>query len=85
MMCAVNDDVPPPYELELAWQCMRWGALPCVGGLEDQPAGLMRMLTIVANVYDSFKEFMGVAPGLKAEWVEKNPAKWQLICEVELL
>jgi hypothetical protein len=45
----------PPSELELAQTCRRWNCLPNEGGLLDQPAGLMRRMTIAENIYNTFR------------------------------
>lgn len=44
----------PPPELELAFSCHRWNTLPEAGGLLDQPAGMMRRMSIVENIYNAF-------------------------------
>lgn len=44
---------PPPPELELAWQCERWRAMPDAGGLLDQDNGLMRKMTIYSNIFNT--------------------------------
>jgi hypothetical protein len=45
----------PPPGLSLALSCRRWNSLPEAGGLLDQPAGLLRRLSIVENVYNCFR------------------------------
>ena len=52
---AQDSKVPPPPELELAFTCHRWNSLPESGGVLDQPAGLLRRMSAVENIYNSFK------------------------------
>ena len=61
----------PPPDLSLALSCRRWNSLPLSGGLLDQPAGLMRRLAIVENIYNAFRS-MKQADDL-GEWGDKNP------------
>ena len=42
----------PPAELELAWRCQSWGALPEGGGMFDQDHILMQRMTSLSNVYN---------------------------------
>jgi len=46
---------PPPFELELAWQCKQFNCLPYSGGLLDQPAGLVKRMAIAYNVWEAIK------------------------------
>ncbi len=39
----------------MAWQSERWATLPEGGGLLDQPAGLIALMTASVNVYNAFK------------------------------
>lgn len=48
---AANHGSPPPPELVLAWRCERWQSLPDAGGLLDQDARRMRIMTQLLNVY----------------------------------
>lgn len=50
-MACIDDDEPPPPELNLAWQCEHWKALPDAGGLFDQDQRLMRRMTGTLNIY----------------------------------
>ena len=43
----------PPADLQLAWKCQKWGALPCGGGMYDQPFVTMQNMTVLSNVYDT--------------------------------
>jgi len=44
---------PPPADLQLAWQCHQWGALPNGGGLYDQPYQTMQNMSAQLNVYNT--------------------------------
>lgn len=70
----------PPPELGLALSCHRWNSLPEAGGLLDQPAGLMRRLAIVENIYNTFKALK--ASNNYAEFGDKNPGAVKLIEEI---
>lgn len=65
----------------MAKHCRRWNSLPLAGGLLDQPAGLLDRMAIAENAYDTGRSFAAIRPGKGAEWVEANPAGWDLICE----
>lgn len=52
-MACVDDDGPPPPELELSWQCKRWSTLPDDGNLYRQDAALMYRMAALSNVYDA--------------------------------
>lgn len=41
----------PPPELQMAWRCERWNALPDAGGIYDQDAQLMTRMDALQNVY----------------------------------
>ncbi|MBU2249813.1 MAG: hypothetical protein KKD77_23905 [Gammaproteobacteria bacterium] len=73
----------PPPELELAFQCRRWTSLPEAGGLLDQPAGLMRRMTILENIYNAFRG-KEEANNL-AEWGEKNPQAVKILDSIYAL
>jgi hypothetical protein len=49
----VDEDGPPPPELELAWQCQRWHCLPSSGALLDQDARTMYRMAALLNVNDA--------------------------------
>ena len=46
-----------PRLLELALECEEYQSLPYSGGVMDQPAGLLRKLRQVGNVYRAFREY----------------------------
>ena len=76
-------DVPPPPELELAWQIERYGTLPKPGGLEDQPAGLLRRCSIALNVYEAFRSRRAEGSGDWPAWVRTHPQHAKLIAMVD--
>ena len=70
----------PPPDLALAFSCRRWGCLPEAGGLLDQPAGLIRRMSIAENVYNVLR---GMAESDNwAEYFQKNPQAEKLYKQV---
>lgn len=47
-----HDAAPPPFMLELGWQCERWHTLPDAGGILDQDHFLLKEITASVNVYN---------------------------------
>ena len=70
----------PPMELQYAWQCSDYSALPNAGGLRDQPVSLMNGMTACLNVWSAMKEYL--QNNQTTEWVRKNPEKWKVIVAV---
>ena len=50
---ASREDKEPPPILNLYWQCMKWGALPKVGGMNDQDYRTIFKMNILSRVYDA--------------------------------
>jgi hypothetical protein len=46
---------PPPADLQLAWQCKRWNALPDAGGINDQYYATLRSMAILSNIYETIE------------------------------
>lgn len=66
----------------MAWYCRRYRALPEAGGIYDQPARLLRSMTIAANVYDLIEEFNHLKPGTAAEWANRHPQAWAAVARI---
>ena len=66
--------------LSLAWQSKSWNVLPNPGGLLDQPAGMVRRMTVLNNVYEAVKAFR--AARNVAEWCDQYPDAWNLVQHV---
>lgn len=49
---AENNGDPPP-ELEMAWDAKAYSIPPSTGGRSDQPAGLLRKMRVLSNIYDA--------------------------------
>lgn len=77
--CAEND-APPPRELVLYWRCKRFSALPCAGGVLDQPAGLLARVETAGTVYETMRSFLSSES--RAQWASDNPEGWRVISEV---
>lgn len=75
------DNHPPPPELTLTFQSMRWGDLPDTGGLRDQEAGLLDKMEASYNVYRAFKGVIGTKD--IAKWSQANPGLWKLYWRVK--
>jgi CO/xanthine dehydrogenase Mo-binding subunit len=76
-----------PALLELALNCENYRALPYSGGVMEQPAGLLRKMRQVRNVYEAVKLYKaeGNKPGESAKWKRENEGVWDIVNEVERL
>ena len=76
-----------PNMLELSLNCEEYRALPYSGGVMDQPAGLMRKLRQVGNVYRAFQAYKteGQKPGESARWKREHEQVWNIVQEVNEL
>jgi len=76
-----------PDLLELALNCENYRALPYSGGVLEQPAGLLRKMRKVTNVYQSFKVYQqeGNKPGEVAKWKREHEDIWDIVSQVEKL
>lgn len=73
--------------LELGMDCERYKSLPVDGGVLDQPAGLIRKVRRVTNVFHAFKEYetRGRKAGEMAKWKQDNPEFMAVISEINEL
>jgi len=73
--------------LELSLTCEEYHALPFSGGVMEQPAGLMRKLRQVSNVYRAFQMYKneGQIPGQSAKWKREHEQIWNIVMEVNEL
>lgn len=76
-----------PRLLELSLECDEYRALPYSGGVMEQPAGLMRKLRQVGNVYRAFREYerKGKVPGESAKWKNEHSDIWDIVSQVNEL
>lgn len=76
-----------PALLELAINCENYRALPYSGGVLEQPAGLLRKMRQVNNVYEAVRIYKreGNKPGESAKWKRENEAVWDIVNQVERL
>lgn len=53
----------------------------------EQPAGLLRKMRQVNNVYDAFKIYKreGTKPGESAKWKREHEEVWDIVDQVERL
>lgn len=84
---AEGKDVDMPDLLNLALDCEQWRALPATGGLYDQPAGLLRKMRQVLNIYRAVKmhEEEGKLPGQMARWRAEHEQAWAIVSEINEL
>jgi len=76
-----------PRLLELSLSCEEYHALPFSGGVMEQPAGLMRKLRQVGNVYRAFQIYKNEwqKPGETAKWKREHEQVWNIVQEVNEL
>ena len=76
-----------PALLELAVNCENYRALPYSGGVLEQPAGLLRKMRQVNNVYEAVRIYKreGNKPGETAKWKRENEQLWDIVNQVEKL
>lgn len=76
-----------PRLLELALECEEYRALPYSGGVMEQPAGLMRKLRQVSNIYRAFNAYEkeGKKPGESAKWKNEHEEVWEIVSQVNEL
>ena len=76
-----------PALLELALNCENYRALPYSGGVMEQPAGLLRKMRQVNNVYEAVKIYKreGNKPGETAKWKREHEEVWDIVNQVERL
>ena len=76
-----------PALLELAVNCENYRALPYSGGVLEQPAGLLRKMRQVRNVYEAVKmnKAEGNKPGESAKWKREHEDVWDIVDQVEKL
>lgn len=76
----------PPL-LELALSCENYRALPYSGGVMDQPAGLLRKMRQVQNIYEAVRLYKreGNKPGKSAKWKREHEDVWEIVDQVERL
>ena len=76
-----------PALLELALNCETYRSLPYSGGVMEQPAGLLRKMRQVRNVYEAIKLYKaeGNKPGESAKWKREHEDVWNIVDQVERL
>ena len=76
-----------PALLELAVNCENYRALPYSGGVMEQPAGLLRKMRQVNNVYEAVRIYKreGNKPGESAKWKREHEDVWDIVDQVDKL
>jgi len=74
-----------PALLELAVNCENYRALPYSGGVLEQPAGLLRKMRQVNNVYEAVRIYKreGNKPGESAKWKREHEEVWDIVNQVD--
>ncbi len=70
-----------PETLSLALDCQAFSALPLVGGILDQPAGLVKRMRSYLNIYNALTAWKNHRQGAEADFVKNNPAAWRIVKE----
>jgi len=78
-LCAEGEG-DPPHELALYWKAQGYSALPRVGGLEDQPAGLLDRMAVASNIYSAWKGLNESKH--KVQWSRDHPDGWAICSRV---
>lgn len=50
---------PPPMELRVGWQCLRYNCLPETGAYLDQDATLIYRMTACLNIHSALSHYQG--------------------------
>ena len=76
-----------PALLELALNCETYRSLPYSGGVMEQPAGLLRKMRQVNNVYEAVRIYKreGNKPGESAKWKREHEEVWDIVDQVDKL
>ena len=76
-----------PALLELALNCESYRALPYSGGVMEQPAGLLRKMRQVQNIYEAARMYKrdGNKPGEAAKWKREHTEVWEIVSQVDEL
>ena len=78
----VSPPSPPPI-LILAWQCEKYGALPCAGGVLDQPYGLLEKLSEVHAIWHAMKAHRDAES--EAEFALKFSREYDIVKKIRKL
>lgn len=71
--CAEKKCDPPP-ELEMAWDAERFSIPPYKGARADQPAGLLKKMRIVLNIYNAMSTAREYSKGGKMKDFIDHPS-----------
>lgn len=71
-----DNDATIPKELQAAWYASRWGVMPKAGGILDQPAGMLKRMAILENIYNATRSYWQSSD--KATWAKSNDWAWEL-------
>jgi hypothetical protein len=82
----VEGKAPPPYELELRWDCLEYSCLPYPGGMVNQPIRLMHRMKVAQNTYNAWQVWKRCKTGEeKMKFAENYPAYFAIVeCYLEV-
>lgn len=60
-----------------------WHTLPRLGGADDQPAGLLRRMTVAYNYWLAHDAYRRMDPMKRTEWVNENEGQYNLVQNVK--
>ena len=84
-MIEENPPPPPPRELELAWYCERYKALPDPGGILDQDAGQLARMAVLSNVYSALTKLRNAHGEQIHSLTESERAILKMLVDLELI
>ena len=73
---------PPPYSLELRWQCETYHTLPVAGGILEQPHRLWEDMLIASNIFNAWNGWKKCPVVNQADWIEAHPNYWLIVKDI---
>jgi hypothetical protein len=70
---------PPPFELELEWNCGRYHCLPYSGGMMNQPIRLIHRMRIAQNAFDAWIAWKARKIGEEKKFAEEHPVWFSIV------
>lgn len=77
-----GNEIPPPFELSLAFQLEKWGTSAVWNG--RIPFILLNRMSAAKNIYDAFRSYRTGANNL-ARWAEHNPSALDIVTYIRTL
>ncbi len=80
--CGLDKRKPLPDLLKTAIFCKQWNCLPEMGGLMDQPAGMIEKMTRLLNIYRAHLAWKMTLNNEKGSFAKRHPDYWEIYNEV---